>query len=468
MASETITQDSASYLNERDWHNLIRDIHSGQVLPVIGPELVTIPGDDGKETTLYSYLAKKLAQKRKIDISAIKEPALNEVACKVLLSGTSNKDLYDDVRDIVDELFKDRDKKELVVPLPEALINLASILDFNLYITTTFDPIMCKVLKDIRPGFSEEGNTMDFHPSKPSDLIEPVPRPFLFNILGKHDTYPDFAVWEEDYIEYLCGLLRLQDNLRILFGKLRNMDLLLMGSPFSDWIVRLFLRIAKGKRFSQPRSDQRFDYVADDPKNIKQPTIFFFQQKVGSTLIIPGDPCLFIKELAKKWREQYCVEIGEDILEHMSDDMPKGSVFISYSRDDLEAATRFARGLMASQIPVWMDKGRITAGENYARSLEHAIKNEASFFISLISKTTESDPKRYVRTEREWAAQRHVDGFVFYIPVLIDEIPEIKNEPVVFEKIHRDMMQGGNITPAFSERIHNLIEEYCQSGRPRG
>ena len=134
----------------------------------------------------------------------------------------------------------------------------------------------------------------------------------------------------------------------------------------------------------------------------------------------------------------------------MGDDMPRGAVFISYSRDDLAAATELARGLMAAQVPVWMDKGRLSVGENYERSLEHAVKNDASFFISLISKATESNPDRYVHTERAWAAQRHVDGYVYYIPVLLEDLTKVEREPVEFIRIHRECLPGGRVTPAFA------------------
>jgi hypothetical protein len=320
----------------------------------------------------------------------------------------------------------------------------------------------------MRPGFLLKKNSADFHPNSPCDLPQPLPKPFLYNILGTHNTYPDFVVWEEDYIEYICGLLRLQDNLRVLFDQLRNRDLLLIGLPFTDWIVSFFLRVAKGKRFSGQRDGGREDYIADDPACITQPTIFFFDQKIGSTRIIPGSPRGFASELARRWRERYAATNKEDLLERMADDIPKGAVFISYSRDDQAAAIELALGLIAAQVPVWLDKVRLSAGENYERGLENAVKNDASFFISLISKATESDQKRYVHRERLWASERQSDGFVFYIPVLIEDIKEVKQEPEKFSKIHRESLLNGKITSAFAKRMQLLIDEHRISGQPRG
>jgi len=459
MQSEMPLPVSATpFLDEGDWRSLLRDIHAGQVLPVIGPELVTIPLADGRQIPLCQHLAAALARELKVALPPDPPPTLNAMACAWLLSGRSSKGLYDELRELVDVLK---------VPPPKPLLDLASITDFGLYLSSTFDPLMGQALEQRRPGFLRTRGSSDFHPNNPRDLPEPRPNPFLFHILGTHNTYPNFVVWEEDYIEYVCGLLRLQDNLRRLFDELRNRDLLLIGAPFSDWIVRLFLRVAKGKRFSEPRDQGRQDYVADEPAVIGQPTIFFYQQHVGSTRIIPGDPRAFASELARQWDDRYAGAARGDLLQRMSDDLPRGSVCISYSRDDLAAAVELARGLMAAQVPVWLDKGRLSAGENYDRSLEHAVKNDASFFISLISTATESDAGRYVHRERAWAAQRHVDGFAYYVPVLIEDLPRVEREPAVFSRFQRESLPGGKVTPAFAQRMRRLVEEYRVSGQPR-
>jgi hypothetical protein len=147
--------------------------------------------------------------------------------------------------------------------------------------------------------------------------------------------------------------------------------------------------------------------------------------------------------------------------------MPRGAVFISYSRDDTEAVRRLVRGLRGAQVPVWLDKQRLRAGENYERSLEFAVKNGCSFFLSIVSRATETDPERFVHQERHWAAQRHVEGFVFYIPVIIDETAQPTGEPAEFAKIHFERLSGGNTTAAFATRLRQLVEEYRLSGQPR-
>lgn len=426
---------------------------------MIGPELVTVPGPDGQQVPLYSYLATELVERLDISLAPGSPLTLNTVTCAWLLAGQPSKDIYDELRELVDELK---------APPSQALLDLASITDFSLYISSTFDPLLGLALKEKRPGFLPQNNSGDFHPSTPCDLPHPLTTPFLFHILGTHNTYPDFVVWEEDFIEYIFGLLSSQDNLRFLFDQLRNRDLLLIGSPFNDWIVRLFLRVVKDKRLSVPRDHGRQDYLADEPSSITQPTIFFFEQQVGSTHIISGNPRDFSRELTRQWHERFSTISHDDIFARMDKHMPRGSVFISYSHDDKAAATELALGLTTAGIPVWMDRSKLVAGENYERSLEHAVKNEASFFISLISSATEARSDRYVHVERSWAAERHVDGYVFYIPVLVEVLQNVTQEPPVFNKIHRESLPAGKVTASFTERIQRLVEEHHISGQPRG
>jgi hypothetical protein len=59
-----------------------------------------------------------------------------------------------------------------------------------------------------------------------------------------------------------------------------------------------------------------------------------------------------------------------------------------------------------------------------------------------------SDSTRFVHTERSWAAQRHVEGFVYYIPIVIDDTEKPKLEPASFAKIHFDRLPNGSVESA--------------------
>jgi hypothetical protein len=209
------------------------------------------------------------------------------------------------------------------------------------------------------------------------------------------------------------------------------------------------------------------DYIADRAENLSEPMVLFFDKVVGSTRIISGDPNCFVHELVRRYHDKYSKINKIDPLSEMPDEMPRGSVFISYAHDDIDSVRKLIQGLHAIRVPVWIDKQRLEIGENYESQIKYAIKNSCSYFISVISRNTELNTARYVHKERQWAAERHVEGFVYYVPIIIDETPEPKSEPIVFSKVHFERLRNGDVSPSFCERMEILMEEYRISGKPR-
>ena len=471
--NETKTMPDKYQLSERDWRSLLREIHSGQVIPVVGPGLVTVDSEGSPAIPLHQHLAPELASELQLD-NPKRFKGYNEVAREYLLGGGERKELYIVLGEILERMNLEPS---------QALLDLTSISDFNLFVAATPDPLLARAVARSRPGFVPDRGVIRFHPAgnpygsneaplsgnskAPCDLPDSFRGPLVYHILGDYNTIPDFAVWEEDYMEFICGLIESRDTLENLFRLLSNRDLLLLGAPSEDWIVRFFLRAARGSRLSDR---MKRDYLADHCGLMGEPMIFFFDKAVHATRIIDGSPADFVIELTRRWREMYASAPDDaSFLQRQPDEMPRGSVFISYSRDDLNTAVTLGQALSQAGVPVWLDKQRLQPGENYERSLEHTIKDSASFFVSLISRATESDPSRYVHKERAWAAQKHTDGFVFYIPLVIDDTSDtlIALEPNCFEKIHRERLNPSTL-PALVTRIRTFVDRFRDSGRPRG
>ena len=457
---------SGAGLSERDWRKILRDIHDGKVIPVIGPELVTLPDPEtGEIVPLNRFLAPRLAAVLGLADDE-RFTTVNAVACEHLLNGGSRADIYDELREILDHLD--------VPPCP-ALMDLARITDFHFLISSVFDHQLSHALKAIRSDYDPRRHLMAYHPSEAIDVPEIIGNTLLYYILGEYHTSQDFAVWEEDYMEFICKLIEHQDTLERLFRLLKNRQLLLLGSPATDWIVRFFLRVTRQIRLSDRGATAPGEYLADRGANLEAPLVFFFDKLIHATRVIDGDPAAFVHELHRRWSELYGhAASDEDFLTRLPVEMPKDSVFISYASDNRAAALSLGRALHSAGIPIWLDKGRLQAGENYATTLEAAVRVHSSFFIALISAETEADTERtrYVHKERDWAAGRHVEGFIYYIPVAI--FPEAPSswkpaaEPECFSKIHYHKLPDGAATPDFVRHIRQLIETYRLSGRPRG
>ena len=442
-----------------EWDELILYIQNRQVIPVVGPELVTIECD-GTRMPLTRWLAPRLSGQLKLTGAF---SSLNEVARAFLLAGGDRRKIYNGLRLLL------RDAR---LGPPPALVQLAQITDFDLFISSTFDPLLALAMEQARPGFARSRDVLAYDTKPAAPFPDPLPASLVYHILGKLDTFPEFAVWEEDYMEYLCALIA-QSGDKALEGLVRQLHtrhLLLLGAPFADWIVRFFLRAARGRRLSEPREYGACEYLADQRVNVGEPTIFFFNYLAKATRVIEGDPSAFVAEMFERWKKKGEVSgSAQDFLARLGDEMPKGAVFISYSHDDSEAVARLAMRLASANIPVWLDKERLRVGANYERNLEHAVRDACSFFISVISRSTEANAERYVYKERTWAASRFQEGFVFYIPVVIDETSDsaIKLEPGCFAKIHRQRAPGGDPAEAFIQRVRQLVETWRVSGRPR-
>jgi hypothetical protein len=453
--------NESPFLSENNWERLLISVQNRQVIPVVGPQLVTVE-EHGVRVPLTRWLAPRLAAQLKLENPA-RFSTLNEVACAYLPTRDSDRlRIYHGLRVLI---------RDAHLEPPPALVELAEITDFDLFISSTFDPLLARAMAKARPRFARNPDVRAYDTNPAATFPDKLPESLVYHILGSLDTYPEFAVWEEDYMEYLCHFIEQSRDAALegLFRQLRKRHLLLLGAPFSDWIVRLFLRAARGRRLSDPREHGSREYLTDHRSNLGEPTIFFFNHLAKATHVIEGDPGAFVAELHRRWRESRVSSSAEDFLERLSEEMPRGAIFISYSRDDVAAASRLAMRLAANNVPVWLDRERLRAGHNYERNLEHAVRDGCSFFLSLISAATERNAERYVHKERAWAASRFQDGYVFYVPVVIDDTPStaIKLEPACFAKIHRERLPGGEPTDEFIQHMCHIVDFWRDFGRPR-
>lgn len=449
------------YLTESEWTELLREIHDRQVIPIVGPELVTVPDPaTGQPTVLYGVLAAQLAAALGVPLDPTKPPSLNTVAGDFLHRGGKPKRIYSELSALLNA--------HSAAPSP-ALRDLASIADFDLFLAGTIDSQLARAVALERPAFRSTEHVRAYNYNSPIDLPNDLGPGHVYHLVGSPQTLPHFAVWDEDFLVFIRSLIRHEGQLENLFRQLKTRYLLFIGTSFTDWLVRLFLFVVKDARFSDRRRDDIWACLADRGEILGQPLIFFFDQVVGTTRIIQGDPAGFVTELAGRWEKLYGrpASDADAPFAQIPDELPRGAVFVSYSRDDLPAVATLVRSLRGAGIPMWLDQHRLRAGENYERSLEDAVKNRCSFFLSVISRATEGDGRRFVHQERLWAEERHVDGFAFYLPVIIDDTAQPALEPPKFAKVHFERLPAGTVNPTFAAHLSQLVEEWRVSGQPR-
>lgn len=102
--------------------------------------------------------------------------------------------------------------------------------------------------------------------------------------------------------------------------------------------------------------------------------------------------------------------------------MSGGRIFISYTRKDKEAATRFYNGLKSAGLNPWIDIECLRPGENWKNAIKQAIR-DSQYFLALIS-TNSVDKRGYVQKEINEALEvlsEFPDNKIFFIPVRLDE-----------------------------------------------
>src|SRR3954464_13378939 len=99
----------------------------------------------------------------------------------------------------------------------------------------------------------------------------------------------------------------------------------------------------------------------------------------------------------------------------------KSTIFLSYSSEQSEAATRIELSLKGDGYAVFRDRTSLPPGESFDARIRAAIE-ESDLFIFLISRESIS-PGRYTLTELKFAEQKwgHPGGHV--LPVFTDATP---------------------------------------------
>lgn len=454
----------SNYFNEKEWRDLLDDVNAGNVVPVIGPALVTVNHSDGKSLPLYSALAPQLAAELELP-EPERYTTAAQVAATYVLSGKGRSQVYRELR----ALLRTVDPSNGASIISPALQQLARIKSFFLYIGVTPDHHMIHALDTHRPGFDASRHVIAFHPNEPPEERDLPsarlrgPEVYLYQLLGDQDPRQcrDFAVWEEDLMEYICGLLEHSDQIKNLFSVLRERSLLFLGAPADDWIVRFLLRAVRGERLSNRKRDQSSEYIAYENNAFTQTTVLFFNKAVQTARLIGGSPADFVDELFNRWQQTYNIDQNDQrLFDSLPTEMPSGAVFISYATEDRAVALNIARALHAERVPFWIDRRDLQAGHRYDEILEAEIKLHSSLFIALITRSSESSPDRYVQNERRWAASRQGDLYdEFYLPVLHGlQVKDVRFEPESVHKRHFHTLTPDNLGE-FARRVRKLHEQ---------
>jgi hypothetical protein len=449
--------DLSQAFDEDAWDDLLNYIEEHRVIPIIGPDLLRVQTDAGLRP-LYVWLAEKLAARLAVDTAALPQPpTLNDVMCSYLGQRGRREEAYTRLRSIM---------REVQFEPPQALRQLAQITDFDLFVTTTFDPLLENALNTERFGGQPSTEVIAYAPNRVADLPAEradLRRTVVYHLLGRLSASPTYVLSDEDMLEFICALQSEHLTPEKLFHELEHNHLLLIGSDFSNWLARLFLRMAKRKRLSDPR--EVTEVFADDHTSKDERLVAFLQQVSVRTRVYGGAEA-FVAELHRRWsarqRPTAPANGGSAPQRFMppAREMPENAIFISYAREDLHAVQHLKAALDAAGLTTWFDLDRLEGGDDYDRKIRANIQR-CSFFLPIVSATTQRRHEAYFRREWSYAVDRArniAEGAVFILPVCIDDTPESAAlVPDSFKALHMTRLPGGEPTPEFQRRLRELF-----------
>ena len=443
-------------LDDDAWDDLLSFIEERRVIPIVGPELLMVATERGSRL-LFDWAAEKLAARLNVNTAELPQPyTLNDVVCMFLATRGRREEAYVRLRSIV---------KDANFEPPPALRQLAAITDFDLFVSTTADSLLESAINSERFAGAPSIDVLSYSPNRVIDLPverERLQRPLVYHLFGKLSASPTYVISDEDLLEFICALQSEHLVPEKLFYELEHNHLLFIGSNFNNWLARLFLRMAKRQRLSDPRDVG--EVLADDHTSEDDRLVAFLQQVSVRTRIYMGAE-RFVAELHARWQARRKPAAGAPGAAPArflppAREMPDNAVFISYAREDLAAVQQIKAGLEAAGITTWFDIDRLEVGDDYDRKIQRNIMR-CSYFIPVVSANTQRRLEGYFRREWSYAidrARNMADGALFVLPVSIDNTSAAEAlVPDKFKALHFTQLPGGQVPAEFAARLTDFM-----------
>jgi len=139
---------------------------------------------------------------------------------------------------------------------------------------------------------------------------------------------------------------------------------------------------------------------------------------------------------------------------------PGPSVFLSYASADRAAARALRDTLAAAGLDVWLDEEELAGGEAWDAKIRNQIRT-CTYFMPVISATTEARREGYFRREWRLAVDRTLDladDVMFLVPVVIDGTRDANARvPEKFLTVQWLRVPGGTATPELRQLAAKLV-----------
>jgi hypothetical protein len=444
------------------WNQLLDYIESGQVVPVVGRDLLWTTREGHRQHMPFS-VACQLATRAGVDPP---EPSdadpINVVVERFLAVPKRGRNWpYTAVSQLAREL-------DAVDP-PESLRKLAQV-PFRLFVSTTWDTFLERAINAERFGGSERTVVPAYGLGSSADLQErggdgPVT---VFPLLGRANPSPDYVLTNEDVLEFVHQF-QVTGAPRRLFETLRQSYILFVGGGFPDWLMRFLIRLARANRLWTSTSTQLTHFFAD--ASVEPNLLSFLRHPLSDTEVFSVSGAeAFVDELHRRWTARHPAPLRADADEHLPPPPPPnaGGVFLSYASEDYDAAARVCAALDRAGVDVWFDRRDLHGGEDFEREIAAQIARSYCF-IPVISQQSLTREPRFFRLEWREAEQRAkfaAFDVPYVFPVVIDDTAATdEGVPGFVSRVQWTRAPRGDVPRTF---VDDVVRAYRQVQRAPG
>lgn len=420
---------------EKLWDDLVDQIWAGNVIPVIGDNLVV------NETTIIKDIIEYLANDKGLEYIPL--------SFSELYYDKNFQEYQPVVYEEVSALIKDNQQEFHPTNM---LKDFLSIEQFPFVITTSVDYTVEETMRDIwEKGRNRELKTLIFRNNakenedikKDTDIKEPT----IYYMFGKADSNREhsFVLTEEDLLSF-CQSWLSDSHPQLLSKVIGNKYLLFFGVNYPDWLIRFIW-------FSM-RNNLRDSGMLVDNRQLESSLLDFFQRVSIRSQSTPHNVVSEIRKRLAIKKEEYEKTVFDSVPEGMD-------FFISYSRRDLDWAETLYQSLTKMGYRVWFDKNNIRVGEDWAPEIRKGIRT-AKHVIILMSENValESDEYHVYRDEWEIALSYRLANKKYLIPICLENTDLYKDSrlklPNELERIHALSWENKN-------SVENIIKELASN-----
>lgn len=429
-----VNQGNIRTEEEKSWDELVDQIWAGNVIPVIGDNLVV------EGTTIVRELLEYLATYKglKKTPKTFSELYYNEDFVK------HQPTLYEEVSSLIEANQKGFQPTGI-------LEEFLSIEQFPFVITTSVDYTVEETMKKIWGKRGRNVRTLVFsnNPKENNDIqkVADIKEPTVYYMFGKANKNREhsFVLTEEDMLSFCQSWLSEKHPL-LLSSVIGSKYLMFLGVNYPDWFIRFM--------WYSMRSNLRESGMLVDNRELEGSLVEFFQRVSIRT---QNTPTKVVREITRRLAEK-----KKEFEEKRFDSVPERvDFFISYSRRDASYAEQLYDALSAQGFSVWYDKKDIIVGHDWAPAILMGIRT-ARKFIALVSDNVilESNDHHVYHSEWDVALAQRMNDLGFVIPIIIGDVRFENSGPKIPEEIKHmsgEMWSDHSDVASLASKLANLL-----------